>query len=161
MAYLRWRAGRRRSLKGSSGEVAGWSVVAPGNGCLRRGRPGASRGGYPGTPPGRPRAPKRPLFPGPVPAPRASDLWLAVAWFEVLAPGRPEISLVWKTEKNSQDEIFHSLQRSASSRGRSGASKFALARRVGPGKGWMRACGVLALVFADSPAAARWARLAR
>ena len=36
-----------------------------------------------------------------------------------------------------------------------------LARRVGPGKGWMRACGVLALVFADSPAAARWARLAR
>lgn len=117
-------------------------------------RSGPSQGSCPGTPPGPPRAPKRPLFPGPFPAPRAADLWPAVAWFEILAPGRPEISLDWKTEKNSQDEIFHSLRHLASSHGRSGATNFVISSSCGSCKG-PDACGVLTLVFADSLAAAR------
>lgn len=69
--------------------------------------PGASQ--VSGTP-GPPRAPWRPLFPGPLLALRADDLWLAAAGFAILAPGRPEMSLDWKAEVNSQGEIFHSLQ---------------------------------------------------
>lgn len=46
MAYLRWWAGRRRDLQGSSGEAAGWSGC-PGEWVSRRG-PGPHREAVPG-----------------------------------------------------------------------------------------------------------------
>lgn len=46
MAYLRWWAGRRRGLQGSSGEAAGWSGC-PGEWVSRRGR-GPHREAVPG-----------------------------------------------------------------------------------------------------------------
>lgn len=108
-AYLRWWAGRRRGPRGSRGEVAGWSS-RPGEWVSGRGLWPLGEGTL-GPPPAR-------LGLASALCSRALSQLCALttsglpaaAWFAILAPGRPEMSLEWKDRKEQSRRNLSSLQ---------------------------------------------------